>query len=372
MFKQRRYRERKTSGIIISLFILVIVVTMGFVLKQGLDHHMKNSEQDFHQEAILTVNANRTFLSKIVYNATTDFIEEDEVKPEIIESYFTDDHPFEYSQIKVHYGYSFKAVLDFNLYPYFVEDHQGKEVTIVISNFALYSPIYDHWYNTQMIIFKSENEITGFMEGNIGIINELNPVQENKEFHFYSALFLTSNTITKYYEKGDTLFTVDVNFSNPSNIQLDVTTEEAFVTEPKRLPLEVKCDTYQELGESEVLEFMELAKVAKETITATVTGYQIILDDQTKLIATTEEDLKNLEGQYEDREVVSIKLLVSSDEIPTLQTIELTDDLFDEDGNPLDLLLFNKTIAFTIYYSYPNSVHEHIHVDRITVLNSLK
>jgi len=298
-----------------------IIVILSFTL---VGCGLTNNNVD-KTDLIIRGSKERKFLTATVYNATVSSLENIEIIQDENINYIPSNHDFSYEKIQVFQGYSFMATLDFNLKPYFENDHQGQEIEVIISLFGLYSQENDAWYDQKMIIFKTESEIVGFLCPQMGIIDDSYPFTAKlDDLYFESPMLLTNDEVIKYYERGDQLYTFTADLSDTNHIVLDITSELAFVSERESLSSTVNSNSFSELGSSQILDIMELTYIEKVNIKATIIGFD------------TENDL----------------LLVTSEDATSLQTVKYNSNntIFDLEGNEISYYDLNEGDVIEIYY----------------------
>jgi Cu/Ag efflux protein CusF len=275
------------------------------------------------KEVHLRNSGNRQYLTKTVYNATvstTDDLEEVLFDESDFEESVVDDNAFRYDKIKVIDGYSFKAVLNFDLVPYFEEDYKGQEMDVIISIFHLHNPDNDAWYAQSMIIFKTDTEIVGFLCPQMGMIGYGNQYLRINNLYYESPMILTKDEVVKYYEDGDHFYTFSADLSNNEDIKLVITHEEVFVTERETVDIQI-ISGYTKIEPSEVLDIMELTKIEKVEVTATITGFD--------------------EGRN--------RLLIRSEEAETLESV-FTTSLYDLNRRQIQRYHLDEGDQIKVYY----------------------
>jgi hypothetical protein len=353
----------------INLCFIFIITLMGC----GAGNNDKNRKTEF---------LDRQFLTKTVYNATVSSLEDRELIEEELEIETPRDDKYSilsYDKIKVEKGYSFDVTLDFNLEPFFENDYKGQEIEVIISLFKLHSTIEDGWYEQQMIIFKTDSEIAGFLRPGLGLEPDLGNLQ------FGSYMFLTQNEMVKYYEKDDLCYDITVDLSDPKHITLKTERSQASVKGPEPVTATVHSETFTEISASEVLNLMELVKIEKEIVDVKITGFvkankkvlvtsedndaiESIDFDANKILNLSDEELNfdelkigdqiqvDIDGEIEEFTITGLEyrdlIQVTSNDISSLQTIELfgLGRILDAENKVLHYNDLKVNDVITVYY----------------------
>jgi len=268
-------------------------------------------------------------VAKLVYNEVSK-TEEDIIPVELDtrETYLSNE--FGYSQIKVTESYYFKTIFDFQLTPYFKENHVEQEIEIVIAQLEILGKgpyVEGNWYTQEIIILKNGEEIVGFLSGYMGIIDDLDDeyLPDEGIYSFQSSNFLTSNAIVKYYEDGDYLYQFDVNISDPSNITVDIQCE-IFKSGLDREEFSSTAvdNTFRELESDIVINLLEQVIIEKVFVVVEITE----IDTESSIIYVSSDEAKSLH---------SIKLLIGI-------------TIYDQNGDVIGLDALKVGDNVQIYY----------------------
>lgn len=264
-------------------------------------------------------------IAKMVYNEVSKT--EEEIIPvelDTRETYLSNE--FGYSQIKVTESYYFRTTFDFQLTPYFKENHVGQEIEIVIAQLEILGKgqfVEGNWYTQEIIILKYGEEIVGFLSGYMGIIDGMQDYYAPDEgiYEFQSSNFLTSNAVVKYYEDGDDLYRFDVNLSDTSHITIAVEHEIVKSGLAKETYQSVATqDTFKELDKDIVINLLNQVIIEKIFVVVTITE----IDGENNILYVNSSELTSLNSikpflgitiYNRDGEIISLNDLKVGDSI---------------------------------------------------------
>jgi len=287
----------------------------------------------FHDDQLL--------LTKLGYNNVVEG-EEAIDQVELVNSEFSNE--FVFDELRIVKSMYFTTELDYQLDPYFKEDIVGQEIEVVVSILELYSPIYEDWYSQEMLIFKYKEELTGFMSPSMGLIHDYmdelyGPYKG--EFVFQSSMFMSGNTVLKYYESEDTLYQVNIDLSDTSSIVIETLVGKANEDVGLWKSYTSTGDNYQPLETDIALDLINRAKISKVYFEAVVTRV----------------------------DVETGEILCLSHEEPTLTSIRLFYDgvIYNQDGELISFSDLEEGDRIETYYfkRYPSYQPIDIMVTRI-------
>ena len=239
---------------------IVIILMISFMLPKGTAPTYSQSNNDL--------------MAKMVYNEVSKY-NEDLIPVEVNTSIIGYTNDFYYSDLKVIESHYFVTSFDFQLEPYFRIDQIGKEVEIIIAIIELKgSDQYSHgnWYTQEIMVIKNQNEIVGFLSGNMMIKGSTPYLPLEGIFNFQSFNFLTKDAVVKYYEKGDQLYRFDVNLTNKENITIDVEYRVAKLDiQAKYYEMSSTVDSYINLSNDILINLLDEVIIEKIVVYATIT-----------------------------------------------------------------------------------------------------
>ena len=239
---------------------IVIILVISFMLPKG-------TSPKYSQ-------VNNNLMAKMVYNEVSKY-NEDLIPVEVNTSIIGYTNDFYYSELKVIESHYFVTSFDFQLEPYFRIDQIGKKVEIIIAIIELKgSDQYSHgnWYTQEIMVIKNQNEIVGFLSGNMMIKGSTPYLPLEGIFNFQSFNFLTKDAVVKYYEKGDQLYRFDVNLTNKENITIDVEHRVAKLDiQAKYYEMSSTVDSYINLSNDILINLLDEVIIEKIVVYATIT-----------------------------------------------------------------------------------------------------
>jgi hypothetical protein len=209
----------------------------------------------------------------------------------------------------------------------------GEEIEVVVSILELYSPIYEDWYTQEILILKYGEEMTGFMSPYMGLVESMNRdnyLPYEGGFVFQSSMFMSGNSVTKYYENDDLIYTYTINLADTKDISILTT-----ISYPGDQPNEWKHhnadgENYRSLEVDVSLDLIDQVKVDKVYFEAVVTRI----------------------------DVETGEILCFSSEEPTLTSIRLFHDgvIYNQDGELIALTDIEEGDKIETYYfkRYPS------------------
>lgn len=168
------------------------------------------------------LNQDQMIFTKLVYNSVAS---EDEGLEEVDIPSEEFSNEFVFEEIRIVNSSYFTTVFDYQLEPYFTQPMVGEEIEVVVSILELYSPIYEDWYTQEILILKYGEEMTGFMAPSIRLVDYDSEyyLPYQGQFVFQSSMFMSGNTVTKYYEKDDLGYTYQVDLADKESISIHTT-----------------------------------------------------------------------------------------------------------------------------------------------------
>jgi len=289
---------------------------------------------------------NNNLMAKMVYNEVSKY-NEDLIPVEVNTSKMGYSNDFYYSELKVIESHYFITTFDFQLNPYFRIDQIGKEVEIIIAIIELKgSGQYSHgnWYTQEIMVIKNQNEIVGFLSGNMMIKGSTPYPPLEGIFNFQSFNFLTKDAVVKYYEIGDQLYRFDVNLTNKEDITLDVEHRVARSDiQAEYYEMTSVVDSYTNLSSDILIDLLDEVIIEKIVVYATITE----IDKINQVIYVQSESVDSL---------VSIRLLGNG-------------YIVDDEGVEVEFedLSVSDTIEIYYYNRYIGYVPINIYVETIKI-----
>lgn len=331
--KYRLNRIFQLKPLLITIMTsIVIILVISFMLPKG-------TSPKYSQ-------VNNNLMAKMVYNEVSK-LNEELIPVDVNTSIIGYTNDFYYSELKVIESHYFITTFDFQLDPYFRIDQIGKEVEIIIAIIELKgSDQYSHgnWYTQEIMVIKNQNEIVGFLSGNMMIKGSTPYLPLEGIFNFQSFNFLTKDSVVKYYEKGDQLYRFDVNLTNKEDIKLDVEHRVAGSDiQAKYYEMSSVVDSYINLSSDILIDLLDEVIIERIVVYATITE----IDKMNQVIYVQSESVYSL---------VSIRLLGNG-------------YIVDDEGVKVDFedVSISDTIEIYYYNRYIGYVPINIYVEIIKI-----
>ena len=339
----KKYNELKTINKKESLFplkyfispiLIVLIASLAIVfIIYNNDNKVNAYEED------------RKLLTQLVYNATIQENEEYEVTNIIKNKKFSND--LYYTSFKVHESFGFTTTFDFVMEPYINDYIIGEEVFVVIALLEFSNEqFYGDAFFQKMIIFSYKDNLVGFMSPYFssvltGDFNDASTIENPAVdilYSFQSASFLTKNSVVKYYEKGDTLYSFEFLEYKNGTVELLIDCNK------RECKSNIINDSFVELNEDVVIKLIELTYIEKINVNVTIIGFD-----------------------KEDKN----KIYVKSNEISSIETVNYRYSILDSNDNILshDKLNIGDVIEIYYYDRYETYQPKNITVDNIILIN---
>lgn len=301
------------------------------------------------QEPPVTVNASDNLvLTKLVYNEVVK--ENEELIPVEIDTRQTHlSNDFYYSDLKVVASYYFQAIFEFQLRPYFIENHVGEVVEIVIARLELKGKgayVEGNWYTQEMIIIKYRDEIVGFLSGSMGKIPSEPYLPAQGYYTFQSFNFLTEYSVVKYYEDGDDIYYFDIDMHDIENVNVNIRHEiVASSIEPIDYQITVIENTYKELSSDIVIDLIRTVIIERVLVTVQIIEINLELG----IIYVSSESVHSLESIQFRFNVLIVDL--------------------EENKISLEELTVGDLISIYYYDRYNGYLPKNIFVEKVTLVS---
>lgn len=331
--KYRLNRIFQLKPLLITLMTSIVIILMiSFMLPKG-------TSPKYSQ-------VNNNLMAKMVYNEVSK-LNEELIPVEVNTSIIGYTNDFYYSELKVIESHYFITTFEFQLEPYFRIDQIGKEVEIIIAIIELKGlDQYSHgnWYTQEIMVIKNQNEIVGFLSGNMMIKGSTPYLPLEGIFNFQSFNFLTKDSVVKYYEKGDQIYRFDVNLTNKEDIKLDVEHRVARSDiQAEYYEMSSVVDSYINLSSDILIDLLDEVIIERIVVYAIITE----IDKINQVIYVQSESVDSL---------VSIRLLGNG-------------YIVDDEGVKIDFedVSISDTIEIYYYNRYDGYVPINIYVEIIKI-----